>query len=142
MLSSAIALSTAIAKMCCFSNNPSESFLSRDLICAVVSIINTDDSINILLCKEKHNLRNNTAEVQDIFAEILKMFVMKKLENELRLINQIDLRKGDRVRILVGPFKGVEGTYIRQEKRVIIKIEGISGSATMELNASDIEKKE
>ena len=53
----------------------------------VVSIINTDDSINILLCKEKHNLCKNTAEVQDIFAEILKMFVMKKLENELRLIN-------------------------------------------------------
>ena len=96
----------------------------------------------ILRCKEKRNLRNNTAEVRDIFAEILKMFDMKQLENELRLINQIDLREGDRVRILVGPFKGVEGTYIRQEKRVIIKIEGISGSATMELNASDIEKKE
>jgi transcription antitermination factor NusG len=54
--------------------------------------------------------------------------------------NNIELREGDRVRILVGPFKGVEGTYICQEKRVIIKIEGISGSATMELNASDIEK--
>lgn len=65
---------------------------------------------------------------------------MKKLGNELRLINQIDLREGDRVRILVGPFKGVEGTYIRQEKRLVIKIEGISGSATMGLEASDIEK--
>lgn len=54
--------------------------------------------------------------------------------------NNIELREEDRVRILVGPFKGVEGTYICQEKRVIIKIEGISGSATMELNASDIEK--
>ncbi len=80
------------------------------------------------------------AEVRDIFAEILKMLVMKKLENELRLINQIDLREGDRVIILVGPFKGVEGTYIRQEKRLVIKIEGISGSATMGLEASDIEK--
>ena len=40
---------------------------------------------------------------------------MKKWENELRLINQIDLREGDRLRILVGPFKGAEGTYIRQE---------------------------
>lgn len=27
------------------------------------------------------------AEVRDIFAKILKMLVMKKLENELRLIN-------------------------------------------------------
>lgn len=25
--------------------------------------------------------------------------------------NNIELREGDRVRILVGPFKGVEGTY-------------------------------
>ena len=65
---------------------------------------------------------------------------MKKSEKESRLINPIDLRKGDRVRILVGPFKGVEGTYIRQEKRVVIKIEGIGGIATMEINTDDIEK--
>ena len=29
--------------------------------------------------------------------------------------NNIELREGDRVRILVGPFKGVKGTYICQE---------------------------
>lgn len=60
---------------------------------------------------------------------------MKKLEKESRLINPIDLQKGDHVRILVGPFKGVEGTYICQEKRVVIKIEDISGIATMGLEA-------
>ena len=56
----------------------------------------------------------------------------------------IDLKKGDRVRVLNGPFEGVEGIYIkmptRHEKRVVIKIEGIAAVATMALNASDIEK--
>ena len=56
----------------------------------------------------------------------------------------IDLRKGDRVRILTGPFEGVEGVYVRMpnrhEKRVVVKIEGVAAVATMALNASDIEK--
>lgn len=56
----------------------------------------------------------------------------------------IDLKKGDRVRVLTGPFEGVEGIYIkmpnRHEKRVVIKILGIAAVATMALNASDVEK--
>lgn len=56
----------------------------------------------------------------------------------------IDLRKGDKVRILTGPFEGVEGIYVRMpnrhEKRVVIKIEGIAAVATVALNASDVEK--
>ena len=58
----------------------------------------------------------------------------------------IDLRKGDRVRVLTGPFEGVEGIYIkmpnRHEKRVVIKIEGIAAVATLALNAADVEKLE
>ena len=58
----------------------------------------------------------------------------------------IDLRKGDRVRVLAGPFEGVEGIYIRMpnrhEKRVVIKIEGIAAVATLALNSSDVEKLE
>lgn len=56
----------------------------------------------------------------------------------------IDLRKGDRVRILTGPFEGVEGVYVRMpnrhEKRVVIKIEGVAAVATVAINASDVEK--
>ena len=56
----------------------------------------------------------------------------------------IDLRKGDRVRVLTGPFEGVEGVYVRMpnrhEKRVVVKIEGIAAVATVALNASDVEK--
>lgn len=58
----------------------------------------------------------------------------------------IDLKKGDHVRVLTGPFEGVEGIYIkmpnRHEKRVVIKILGVAAVATMALNASDIEKLE
>ena len=58
----------------------------------------------------------------------------------------IDLRRGDRVRVLTGPFEGVEGIYIRMpnrhEKRVVIKIEGIAAVATLAINASDVEKLE
>ena len=58
----------------------------------------------------------------------------------------IDLRKGDRVRVMTGPFEGVEGIYIkmpnRHEKRVVIKIEGIAAVATVAMNASDVEKLE
>ena len=55
----------------------------------------------------------------------------------------IDLRKGDKVRILTGPFEGVEGVYVRMpnrhEKRVVVQIEGIAAVATVALNASDVE---
>ncbi len=58
----------------------------------------------------------------------------------------IDLRKGDRVRVLTGLFEGVEGVYVRMpnrhEKRVVVKIEGVSAYATAELKASDVEKLE
>ena len=58
----------------------------------------------------------------------------------------IDLCQGDRVRILTGPFEGVEGVYVRMpnrhEKRVVIKIEGIAAVATVAMNASDVEKLE
>ena len=56
----------------------------------------------------------------------------------------IDLKKGDKVRVLVGPFEGVEGVFVRMpnhhEKRVVIKIEGVAAVATQTLNASDVEK--
>lgn len=58
----------------------------------------------------------------------------------------IDLRKGDRVRVLTGPFEGVEGIFVRMpnrhEKRVVVQIEGVAAVATQTLNASDVEKLE
>ncbi|MBQ2797222.1 MAG: UpxY family transcription antiterminator [Tidjanibacter sp.] len=60
------------------------------------------------------------------------------------LDTEIDLRKGDRVRILGGPLKGVEGVYTRtslkHEHRVVVRIEGIAAVATLALPATEVEK--
>lgn len=56
----------------------------------------------------------------------------------------IDLTKGDRVRILAGPFEGVEGTFMKisakNEKRVVVKIEGITAVATAAIPATLVER--
>ena len=56
----------------------------------------------------------------------------------------IDLKKGDRVRVLTGPFEGVEGVFVRMpnrhEKRVVVQIAGVAAFATQTLNASDVER--
>lgn len=54
------------------------------------------------------------------------------------------LRKGDRVRILVGPLRGVEGIYVRtsarHEKCVVVEIEGVAAVATAAYRATEVEK--
>mgnify|MGYP002625655111 CR=1 FL=1 len=74
----------------------------------------------------------------DDFMKVVRTMGSKPLDPN------IDLRKGDKVRILTGPFEGVEGIYIkmpnRHEKRVVVKIEGIAAVATVALNAEDVEK--
>lgn len=56
----------------------------------------------------------------------------------------IDLKVGDRVRVLEGPFKGLEGVYLRtsgrHEKRVVVKILGLVAVATPALPSASVEK--
>lgn len=56
----------------------------------------------------------------------------------------LDLRKGERVRILGGPFEGVEGIYLRINKQhakyVVVQIEGISAVATTALPSVLVER--
>ena len=72
------------------------------------------------------------------FIKIAKSKGMKMLSPD------IDLRKGDRVRVVKGPFEGVEGVYVKmpngREKRVVVKIEGVSAVATTTLKLEDVEK--
>lgn len=50
---------------------------------------------------------------------------------------------GDKVRILRGPFAGVEGAYIKMDKRrgrsVVVRIDGVTAIATATIPARDIE---
>ena len=90
----------------------------------------------------------------DVTGEMAAQYVPDKQMADFRKVVQtmgskpvdvnIDLRKGDRVRVLSGPFEGVEGVFIkmptRHEKRVVIKIEGVAAVATVALNSSEVEK--
>lgn len=57
---------------------------------------------------------------------------------------KLDLHKGDRVRVIGGPFAGVEGLFMqvgcKHEKRVIIQLEGLIAVATAAIPASLVEK--
>lgn len=56
----------------------------------------------------------------------------------------VDLTKGDRVRITGGMFEGVEGIFVRvknaREKRVVVQIDGVTAVATASIPSSLIEK--
>lgn len=85
---------------------------------------------------------------------VVKQFVPRKQmedfmaicqsEGAKMLTTEIDLRAGDRVRILEGPLKGVEGVYIRttarHEKRVVVRIEGVATVASASFPAKSVEK--
>ena len=53
-----------------------------------------------------------------------------------------DFAKGERVRVIGGPFEGAEGIFIRVkgDRRVVINVEGIVAVATTFIHPSMIEK--
>lgn len=52
--------------------------------------------------------------------------------------DECNLQKGDKVKIIDGPFKGVEGTFmrVRGDRRVVVTIEGIVAVATTFIHPS------
>lgn len=65
-------------------------------------------------------------------------------EQSRLLAPEVKFEAGDRVRILVGPLKGVEGVYVRtaarHEKRVVVQIEGVATVATAAIPAAEVER--
>ncbi len=57
---------------------------------------------------------------------------------------KLNLKKGDRVRVIGGSFVGVEGVFMqiggKHQKRVIIELEGLIAVATASIPASMVEK--
>ena len=57
---------------------------------------------------------------------------------------KLNLKKGDRVRVIGGSFVGVEGVFMqiggKHQKRVIIELEGLIAVATAAIPASMVEK--
>ena len=57
---------------------------------------------------------------------------------------KLNFSKGDRVRVIGGPFVGVEGVFLqiggKHEKRVIVQLEGLIAVATAAVPAALVEK--
>ena len=78
------------------------------------------------------------ADQMEHFMAICRSEGVKYLDPDL------DLRKGDRVKILRGPLAGVEGIFMKisakNEKRVVLRIEGVAAVATAAIPAAEVEK--
>lgn len=72
--------------------------------------------------------------------------VAGKIDERIHYLDpvEVDLEQGDRVRILGGPFEGVEGAFVRlkeqREKCVVVRIDGIVAVATATIPARLVEK--
>lgn len=91
------------------------------------------------------NGTNGEPEAQFVPADQMENFMAVCRSEGAKLLNpDIDLRSGDRVKIIGGHLAGVEGTYMKvsakNEKRVVVKIDGIAAVATAAIQASLVQK--
>ena len=123
-------------------------FVKRALVLALALVM----SMGVVACKKTSD-DPQTLEYYCWTAGYGTSWVEKQMEDFMAvcrsegatyLDTEIDLRKGDRVRILGGPLAGVEGIYtkttLKHERRVVVRIEGVAAVATLALPASEVEK--
>ena len=69
------------------------------------------------------------------------MFLLDLSESAVRLENE-NLRRGDKVRVIKGDFAGIEGELIRIKghKRVVVRLEGLFSLATTYIPSAYLEK--
>ncbi len=62
-------------------------------------------------------------------------------DNLFLSVEDVALRKGDKVRVLSGPFKGVIGTFVRikRNRRVVVDIPGVMAIASAFVHPNDVE---
>ena len=71
------------------------------------------------------------------------MFLLDFSESAVRIENA-NLKRGDRVRVVKGDFAGIEGELIRIKghKRVVVRLEGLFSLATAYIPGAYLEKVE
>lgn len=69
------------------------------------------------------------------------MFLLDFSDEVIEIVNK-ELRRGDKVRVIKGPFVGLEGELVRVKghKRVVIRLEGVVSIATSYIPGSYLEK--
>lgn len=92
--------------------------------------------------------RDATSKVMTVQEKQMQNFIAVAGNEEERILylnpDEINLTKGDKVRIVGGVFEGAEGFLVRiehkREKRVVVKIDGITAVATTSIPSALIEK--
>ena len=84
-------------------------------------------------------------KIQPIRQEEMELFrLLTADKNDLRceIFRKEDFRKGDRVRVVAGPFAGYEGyiNRIRKNKHVVVEIEGLCALALPFIHPDLLEK--
>ena len=69
------------------------------------------------------------------------MFLLDFSDEVIEIVNK-ELRRGDKVRVIKGPFVGLEGELVRVKghKRVVVRLEGVVSIATSYIPGSYLEK--
>ncbi|GHV55641.1 transcriptional regulator [Bacteroidia bacterium] len=90
-------------------------------------------------------IRNNdTRKIQVVPDKQMQdcMFLLNMIDTPVLRISNVNLKRGDRVRVIRGPFMGVEGELVRVKghKRVIVRLEGLFSLVTTYIPGEFLEK--
>lgn len=101
------------------------------------SLLN-DHFLNIVYLKDiegRHSLIVPDNQMRDF------MFVLDFSSSGIEVLNK-DLKRGDRVRVIKGPLRGLEGELVRLKghKRVVIRLDGVASIATSYIPGSFLER--
>ena len=100
-------------------------------------------TLHTMVCQENGLLRPVIVPDRDM-ASFIRVSGSKEERIAYLDPSKLNLKKGDRVRVIGGTFVGVEGVFMqiggKHEKRVIIELQGLIAVATAAIPASMVEK--
>ncbi|WP_350308231.1 UpxY family transcription antiterminator [Gabonibacter massiliensis] len=101
-------------------------------------VLLNDYSLNIVYIRDRETRRSliiPDKQMKDF------MFLLDFSDEVIEIVNK-ELRRGDKVRVIKGPFVGLEGELVRVKghKRVVVRLEGVVSIATSYIPGSYLEK--
>ena len=97
--------------------------------------------LRYMMCTDEEGLSRPKAVPDKQMQDFMKVI---RTDGSKLLTELPDLTTGDKVRVLIGPFEGVEGIFVkmpkRHENRVVVQIQGVAAVVTTSLLRRDVEK--
>lgn len=97
--------------------------------------------LRYMMCTDEEGLSRPQAVPDKQMLDFMKVI---RADGSKFLTELPDLTTGDKVRVLIGPFEGVEGIFVkmpkRHENRVVVQIQGVAAVVTTSLLRRDVEK--